>query len=273
MCVTAQPARINSTQTYVYATEMDGQPIHVCGYQNKATNTINNGGGNCMFLNFAGSDLQMVNGPEHTHRMMDDMTRDLPDLEYRLLSRGGSTRGFSYDISIQAYGDYTVILCQGPGEILSMLDQVPMIQRPPRSPALDQMIDFYMKAFPEDSFVLACFDGSVTPSHPITVSYKPRNENVLTIPGLDGHDGEVPTIGAPVYRDFSVAFAVLGVSLDHRPNYTDKIGDNWWLPSSLTGFKDNRFDGPNGDYVLPIDEIYSGREGRDLAGALLEALL
>ena len=267
MCVTAEPAIINSTRTYVYATELGGNPVHVCGYQNEAR-TLD--GGNCMFLNFAGSDLHLIRGPERTRNFMRDMTDELPELVYIERMRGGSfsfggTRGFS----VEDYGDYTVILAQEPGDILSVLDQVPARRRPAYSSRLRDMVDFYMSWFGQDSFVLACFDGSVKPKHPITVSYQPRNADVLTIPGLDGHDGKVPTVGAPVYRDFKVAFAVNGVQLPYTVWYNDHVAGMPWAPSSVTGFADNRPDGPNGDYVVSVEAVRAGLQGRALADVLL----
>lgn len=266
MCVTASPATIRSTRTYVHATDLGGGPVHVCGYQNQAQ-TFN--GGNCMFLNFAGTGLELVRGPELTHSFMRDMTMSLEELIYVPRMRGGSSYG-ARGISVETYGDYTVILAQQPGDILSVLSEVPANRRPQRTPQLEAMVGFYMSEFGQDSFVLACFDGLVKPQHPITVAYQPRNSDVLTIPGLDGHDGKVPAIGAPVYRDFRVAFAAAELELPHRVRYSDgSIAGTPWAPSSVAGFVDNRLDGPNGDYVVPISALRQGLNGRQLADALL----
>lgn len=272
MCVTANPAIIEGTRTYVHATTRGGESVHICGYQNKAeTQTSAFVGGNCMFLNFAGSDLKMVRGPERTSNFMQDITASLEELVEVPRMRGGVLSYGSWDIAVEEYGDYTVILAQQPGDILTKLNEVRPDRRPHRTPRLEAMISFYMSWFPLDSFVLACFNGKVEPKHPITVSYKPRNPEVLTIPGLDGHDGKIPQIGAPVYRNFRVAFGVEGYVLPHRVNYTDrKISSGLsWAPTSVAGFIDNRFDGPNGDYVVPIEAVRRGLTGRDLAAKLL----
>lgn len=266
MCVTANPASIRGTRAFVYATELDDSPVHVCGYQNQAR-TLD--GGNCMFLNFAGSNLELVRGPEHTRNFMRDMTVSLPELVISQGMRGGMFSNGSRSITVQKYGDYTVILAQGPGDILSALDEVEPSRRPARSSRLKEMVDFYMSWYPRDTFVLACFDGSVKPEHPITVSYTPRNARVLTIPGLDGHDGNVPLVGQPVYRDFRVAFAINGLPLAHRVQYTEGwIEEQPWAPSSVVGFVDNRR-GPNGDYVVPIQAVQRGLTGRRLADKLV----
>lgn len=264
MCVTSDLAFIEGTRTYVYATRLNSKPVHVCGYQNQAMSVE---GPNCMFLNFAGSNLQLVRGPERTRSFMEDMTAALPELAYA--DRGMRSGSYGRGITVESYGDYTVILAQGPGDILSALNQVPANRRPARNRQLQEMVNFYMSWFGRDSFVLACFDGRVQPQHPITVSYTPRDRSVLTIPGLDGHDGTVPTIGEPVYRDFRLAFGVEGVQLPINVYYNDKgVLGQPWAPSSVTGFTDNRSDGPNGDYVVPVKAVWRGLMGAQLAAAL-----
>ena len=219
-----------------------------------------------MFLNFAGSNLRLVRGPEKTVSFMDDMTAELPEL---VVSKGMMRGDYAtFGISVETYGDYDVVLASGPGDILSALEQVRPERRPVVTDELRAMTEFYMNWSPTHSFVLACFDGKANPRHPIVVSYKPHDPGVLTIPGLDGHDGRLPVPGAPVYRDFAVAFGVQGVSLPYPVRYKDTVNDQW-APSSVTGFRDNRLDGPNGDYVMPIHLIRRGYVGTGLAAALL----
>jgi len=266
MCVTAGPANIRGTRTYVYAATLDDAPVHVCGYQNEAESLA---GGNCMFLNFAGSNLALVRGPELTNGFMHDMTAGLEELVHTRSIRGGLFTLGARSMWVEDYGDYTVILAQEPNDILSALSQVPHHRRPVQDRELEAKIDFYMSRFGQDSFALACFDGAVKPQHPITVSYRPRDPQVLTIPGLDGHDGRLPEVGAPVFRGFRVAFAAQGLTLPHWVHYTQAgISGKRWAPSSVAGFVDNRFDGPNGDYVVPISALYAGLTGRELAAVL-----
>ena len=165
MCVTSGEASITGTQAYTCATrDGSGQLLHVSGYQNVAE-TI---GANCMFLNFPGRGLGLVRGPEHTTSLMQSITARLMELEYVPRMRGFSMeKGF--DIRVEEYGDYTVVLAQGPGNILGTLGQVPEYRRPAETPALRAMVDFYLASFPNDSFVLACFNGTAKPKHPITV--------------------------------------------------------------------------------------------------------
>jgi hypothetical protein len=265
MCVTSGPAFISGTKTYAYAAPAKGgEPQrHVCGYINTARSTS---GPNCMFLNFAGSDLRLVRGPERTQSFMGDMTAGLPELKPVERSRSGSYRSSS--IEVIDYGDYTTVTAQEPDDMLGVLDQVPLNRRPQRTPRLEAMVNFYMSYRSDDAFTLGCFDGNVKPKHPIVVSYTPHNPEVLTIPGLDGHDGKLPTVGAPVFRNFSIAFGVAGTQLPREVHYNDEV-DRAWAPSSITGFVDNREDGPNGDYVMPVRAVTAGYMGARLARELV----
>jgi hypothetical protein len=271
MRATPHAAHTEDTRTYVYATDLGNGPVHVCGYQNR---TLTRAGGNCMFLNFAGTNLKLVRGPERTRSFMRDVTAQLPELvltksrgRTRSL-RGGGSRG----VTIEDYGDYTIILAQQPEDILFALRRVPEDRRPARTRRLSEMINFYMSWCPLDSFALACFSGSAVPKHPIAVSYQPRNPKFLTIPGLDAYDGNLPRRGAPVERNFRVAFGVRGVRLPHAVNYRDAgVAGRPWAPSSVAGFVDNRKGGPNGDYVVPVDVVRRGRSGRALAKKLVAA--
>jgi len=133
MCVTSGRATIWGTRTYVYSTNLDGNPRHVCGYQNEA---VSQSGANCMFLNFAGSDLKTVRGPERTNTFMDDMTYRLPELVYVPRMRGGGGTFAPKGITVEDYGDYTLVIAQGPSDILGVLSQVPSNRRPVITPNL-----------------------------------------------------------------------------------------------------------------------------------------
>lgn len=266
MCVTTSPATIDRTRTFVNDTTLNGEAVHVCGYQNEARNI--SFGPNCMLLNFAGRDLKLVDGPEDTVYFMDDMTRGLPELVRvpRLRSAGLPTKGGA---RVQEYGDYTVVLAQDPRDLLQALKKVRLDRRPSETPALARMVEFYREFYPADSFVLACFNGSVKPKHPITVSYKPNDPTVLTAPGLDGHDGLVPRIGKPMKRDFTVAFAIEGVQLPHPVRYSDNVAGRPWAPATIAGFVDNRGDGRNRDYSVPKQAVLDGLTGLALAQQLV----
>jgi len=266
MPVTLKPAIVARTCTYVYATGLDKEGIHqvhVCGYQNKARSLD---GPNIMFLNFPGTNLQLVSGPEQTETVMKDITRRLPELRPDLSKRVGA---FSWNIRPEEYGTYTVVLAEGPEEILPALDQMPENRRLARSGQLRRAVEAYTSLKPQDSFAICCFDGKVKPGFPITVSYTPHNPRVLVAPGWDGLDGTLPMPGRLVRRDARVAFAIQGVSSPHAVYYEDELEYEPWAPQSVCGFVDNRPEGPNSDYVVPVDMVRAGLTGRALAATLL----
>jgi len=101
------------------------------------------------------------------------------------------------------------------------------------------------------------------------VAYVPLSDDVLFVPGLEGHDGKPPVIGAPVKRDIHVAFGISGITLQHHVGYSDpNLELLWWTPKSVTGFFDNRV-APNGDFVVPIDAIKEKLTGADLVMELI----
>lgn len=267
MCVTLRPAAIDSTQTYVYVppTPEGADPKHICAYQNTARSSMVN----CMFLNFAGSNLQPVQGPEHTVGVMNRVVAYLPELRPTpsdLLGGSRSRKG----ATVVDYGDYTLVYANSPGEIIAAIGTVRADRRPVSVPALADMAAFYGDFRPHDSFVLACFSGNVRPKHPIVVSYTPHNPDILTAPGLDGHNGRVPVPGTKMARDFTVAFGVYGTRLPFNVQH-DASTNTEWLPESVTGFVDNRREGLNQDYVVPIDVVKEGLAGPYLADQLLAA--
>jgi len=269
MCVTSAPARIVGTKTVTYATTLDDQPVHINFYQNQARNLSLEG--NCMFLNYPGTHLDMVEGPQHTLRLMDLMTAKLETLEkvepVRMMSFGGVSRDA---VTVHEYGDYTTILAQGPADILEAIEQVRPDRRPQRTDRLEQMVYFYMAMFPKDSFSLSCFSGQVEPTHPIAVSYRPRRPEMLTAPGLDGHDGNPPEIGQLMQRDFTVGFAVEGVTTGMPVHYYGSTGSEAWAPTSVAGFVDNRPLAHNLDYAVLKSDLREGYTGYRLASRLVE---
>lgn len=276
MCVTLGHAEITGTEVYGYvAPEVDGAVRHTVGYQNKAKNLTN--APNCMFLNYPGTDLQLVKPATHTHNLMSDVTSSLLEIIEVETSRSGGMPG-GRSVTIEEYGDYTIVRAQNPLDILDALKQVREDRRPVIDDRLVRMANHLARVKPHDSILMGCFDGQVRPKHPIAVSYLPNDPAVLAVPGLDGHNGGLPTIGAPVKRRFKVAFGVYGMPHGYRVYYRDKhTVSPLWAPERVVGFVDNRPHGPNGDYALPIDAITAKMDWADeastLAGQLLDSHL
>ncbi|HTE58395.1 MAG TPA: hypothetical protein VK694_06640 [Verrucomicrobiae bacterium] len=281
MCVTSGPAEINDTRVLTYVTYGSArhQPVHYSFYQNRASERVPGQGPNCMFLQFPTAHLEAVDGPNHTHDFMRDVTAGLPDLVYVPRMRGATLGGLATRSALGApvvveHGDYHLILCSSPSRILEALDQVPPSRRPAHTAQLEALAAWYGEWYPDHSFVLACFNGSANPRHPIAVRYVPNNDDVVFAPGLDGHTGNVPIIGQPIVRDFYVAFAVQGQQLpiSFRYQHGGFIIQPDWAPLpnlGVAGFHDNRFDAPNGDYTVAVDSLRQGASGHELVDVLI----
>ena len=259
MCVTSRPAAISRTSVFTLVTDeiRGGQPLHVTGYQNQVTNMSKTP--NCMFLHFpCTDDIQLVDGPQLTTNLMSHITGSLPAVVDFPRTRG--FRGLDPK-PVLKYGDYDVVVADDPGKILAAIEGVAQNRRPVVDDAFEHMVNWYWSRFPDYSFVLACFSGTVNPTHPIVVSYVPHSDDVVFAPGLDSHNGRLPVIGQLTTRDFRVAFGKSGVKLPI--NVRGLVGD-WWAPQTVTGFYDNRSEGANKDYVLAIDDLGVGQPGADL---------
>lgn len=272
MCVTLNPAEIASTNAYAYAgpENESGQARHFVGYQNTARNLSTMP--NCMFLNYPGTDLQLVQPAVHTRSLMDDMTASLREIVPSRKLRSSGMYG-SRSAVIEEFGDYTIVRAQSPHDILAILNEVREDRRPLIDGQLEAMADLFAQAKPYDSILMGCFDGQVKPKHPIVTSYIPHDPTVLAVPGLDGHDGFAPIIGAPVYRGFKLAFGVYGMPFGHQVHYRDGNINSSWAPERVVGFVDNRPNGRNGDYALPIEAITTEMDWDDEAQVLASQLL
>lgn len=267
MCVTFSPAKMGGTRAFTYATLSlhDHRASHISGYQNAATNLSR--GPNCMLLHYPGNDLQLVKGPEHTKRFMLDMTRQLTRLSNLnpLVTRSAQPRAAEAVI----YGDYDVVIAEQAADIEDAIETVQPDRRPHKSDKLMSVIDWYEHRFQDHCFVLACFDGSVDPTHPIVVEYVPHSDDVLFVPGLDGHDGDLPREGQDMQRDFRVAFGSDYTTLPIPVNYGDDVTDMRWAPTHVSGFYDDRRYGPNVDYVVPLEAINEGLNGPELVDVMV----
>lgn len=268
MCVSTSPAELGGTRAYTWHTL--GHPNsqrpswHVTAYQNFARNLSPDP--NCMLLHFPGSHLSLVRGPELTRQLMADVTWRLPELLPTPKFMG--SRGIS-ELRVEDYGDYTVVLAQYPSDILAALEQVPAHRRPKRTSKLEELVDWYRVNYPDYVFALACFAEGATPRHPIVVEYVPDSDDLLFIPGLDCHTGEIPQVGQMMQRDFRVAFGSELHPQKEQITYSDdQARGAYWAPNSVVGFYDND-QGPNKDYIVPLVSIEEGLTGRELLDVLV----
>lgn len=220
-----------------------------------------------MLLHYPGNELELVYGPERTNQFMNDMTRHLARLSGHnpLVMRSGVLRS----AAAMVYGDYDVVVAEQAADFAEALATVQPDRRPAMTSRLEEMFDWYEHRFPDHCFVLACFDGSVKPTHPIVVEYVPHSDDVLFVPGLDGHDGNLPREGQDMKRDFRVAFGSDFATLPISVRYSDDVAEMRWAPNHVSGFYDDRRDGPNLDYIIPIEAINAGFNGRELIDVMV----
>lgn len=269
MCVTTNIATMDQSQVFTMVTNQlhGGQPVHVTAYQNRALNLSD--APNCMILHFPSQGkVELVQGAQSTVGLMTSITAGLSPLvpNHSRGSRTFRSAGESHTAHVEEYGDYHVVIAEYATDMLKVIKQVPAKRRPPITGQLQALVEWYGKKFPDYTFVLACFDGAVRPTHPIMVSYVPDNDDVVYCPGLDGHDGTIPEIGQTIKRDFKVAFAACDITLPHNVSYKQSA---WWIPTSVAGFYDNRTDAPNGDYVVPLLNLQEGFDGQELVSDLV----
>ena len=269
MCVTSAPATLSGPLAFT-SVVFDDTPetTHFSGYQIGADNMARGDAGNCVLLHVPGKLIGTVAGPERTRHMMTDMTAGLRPLVEIPVFRGGrrSIGASSAQTRVETYGEYDVVLSSSAIAIPDALSSVSEARRPKVDAKFARLIRWYESNYSDHSFVLACFNGSVNPKHPIVYSYHPNNDDMLHIPGLDAHTGEPPRLGERIARNFRVAFSVQrDVPQPIRVHYQDPLAQSaWWAPDTVAGFWDNRGDAPNADYTASLEDLLNGQSGRFL---------
>lgn len=247
--------------TYALFDTTDPRSNRISFYQNQAQSLVP--GGNCMILHYPGDNLELVRGPEMTTRLMSDMTSMLPSIvpTFQFRGGGGVAKGMT---RVETYGDYDIVISERASVMLEALDQVSPARRPEVTNALKALLGWYQVHYSDHSFVLACFNGGANPTHPIVVEYVPLNDDIIVVPGLDCHTGEIPVVGALIERSIRVAFGVAESSQPFEVNYRDGCGEERWAPKNVTGFFDNRSSAPNMDYGIAVVDASHGFAGREL---------
>jgi hypothetical protein len=268
MCVTFGPALMTGTMagTYVLRPDEDGRHLHRTFYQNRADSYSNTP--NCMLLAIpAVGGVRLVRGPETCTGVMEALTAELPELAPVPRMRGMSfASDDAFSFSIVEYGDYTVVLANNATHILDALAEVREDRRPVDNDELQKQLLWHAFYAAQDVIVLACFDGTVKPTHPIVVEYEPREPEWATIPGYDAHDGMPPVYDKEIPRDFKLFFGMEGAELPLKPwRHIPRPGS--LAPDSVVGFHDNRV-WHNRQYQVPVAAIEAGLHGAALAGTL-----
>lgn len=275
MCVTSGLAQVGLTRAFTHASmptpEQGTQWVHYTGYQVSARNLTKRA--NCLFLHFPCQGTPWIVDPEvvHTQHLMEDITRGLPVTGNPLEMFSSTSRTGA---NMVEHGDYYVVLTGSPNQIPEALSQIPeAAHRPIVDEAFENLVEWYERRFPGDGFVLVCFNDNIQPNHPILVGYTPDNDDVLFVPGLEGHDGNgIPSVGKPMRRNIKVAFSVEELDLPHPVLHRNRLSAKQfddWAPKSVSGFWDRREFGGNFDYAVPLLDLQEGMNGSELLSDLV----
>lgn len=269
MCISAAPAEFSGTTGYLGERSLDGETIHVIGYQNRPTNLSL--GPNAMLLHFPSkepmSDQNVIDMGERSGDLMKDWReRITPSVRSKGLSRG---LDFIATNSVQIFdtGIYTVVLSSEPSKIYDALERVPSDKRPQIS---RELLEWYKKNFPNWSVALCCFKETAdTKADPLFWWYKPIDESKLLFPAIDCHTGGVPDMNESVYTDHVIVMNSDQWSDDGKAQKLPKSWmDDYEIPEiSRKFFPDEmRIIGRqstqrmiNGDFMITADSLHEQR--------------
>jgi hypothetical protein len=267
MTITLHPTIVGEIQTFSYATLLSEDPRteHVAGFQLSASSQSDTV--NCLFMHVPGNELEIVTEAAQTKHFMTAVTGMLPSLEPIATRPGGKL--LKTDILMMS--PYYCGVAESPHEILKRLRNIPEHSRPVVDTHLAELVLWFTQEFTSYGFVMICWRGYLSMQSPVIIKYVPNNDDVLFAPGIVATDGELPKIGTPSERNQRVSFAVEGYEQPFRVHYHEPldVASTFWAPSDVTGFFDNRNDGNNSDYLIPIASLQSDRSGWELIDELI----
>jgi hypothetical protein len=166
-----------------------------------------------------------------------------------------STRGGGEVKVFKGFDDglYDVVMAESASLIESVIDKVDAQKRPVINSELYAQLD---KLYPNWVWLLFCFsEADSGKAGGALITYTSQYPDLIILPGLDGHSGEVETGDVDVDHTIilgSDAFTAAGVSRNHwvRANAP-------WLPESIIGsiIKDPM---PQGDFLFLAAEVEAG---------------
>jgi hypothetical protein len=266
MCCSLHPANFSETLLYAAETELKGTLVHVLGYQNQAENLTT--GPNAMLLPIP-AKTPMGHGNAVDMRAAKNVLKDYqtaitPRTRSMSFSKGMRSDYDSLDeVQVFDHGSYTIALSQDASAIPGALDRVPVEKRPPGNQAI---FDAYAKLYPDWSFALCCWDGSVK-AEPMLWWYEPKDTDSLFLPTLDAHDGRPPKVGHRVDVDHTVLVGSLLRPSGYNVWFTDfhgeKVTNDLLAPFLATRIVGKQIDQtmPNGDFRYPLDKLKTGQGG------------
>jgi hypothetical protein len=279
MCMSVSPGiPVRFSNTVLYAAEIidpNGELVHVLGYQNKVQNGVGPRSwigrlfsrqltGNAMILAFPAipksmTDENILVTRQYPH-ILQDMAKALtpkPRSLGRSLGVNSFCQGIPPVVQIFESGIYTVVLAQDPKAIPEALHQVPEAKRPSLNP---ELFDAYARWYPDWTIALCCFNTREEKlGDPLLWWYKPMNPDVLFLPGLDGHTGDLPDLNATVDIDHTIAVGSHQMKRGIPIYYQDELSNTIqpYLLDQLIGTQLlSRM--PNGDFYCEVNDVRKG---------------
>ncbi|MCX4971814.1 hypothetical protein [Streptomyces sp. NBC_00620] len=263
MCVSMDRADFSGTTLYAGRLRHPAHGlIHVLGYQNTVVNLAD--GPNAMLLHLptyrmSRDNFLSVGRSSDVLERMVEAVRPAARADDGIAWMGWDT---APEVEVFEHDIYTVLLARDPAALPAALAEVPAHKRPRLSEAL---LRFYGERCPGYALAVCCFDNAqAAQAKPLLMWYPPIDPDVLTLPAVDCHTGEVPDLDSEVAVDHWVLFG------------TDEAPEGWgfpvaygegmrhklrrFLPGAVVG---RRFEGalPNGDFAIGHDDLLAGELG------------
>jgi hypothetical protein len=261
MCVSMGQAEFSGTTLYCGRLHHPEHGlVHVVGYQNTAANLAD--GPNAMLLHLPTYAMNRNNFLSVGHssdvmKRMVDAVRPAP-----VVTRGGMLWMGSVPagvVEIFEHDVYTVLLARDPRAVPAALAEVPPHKRPELQGSL---MEFYAERYPGYAIAVCCFDNAqAEQAKPLFLWYPPIDPDLLTLPALDCHTGDVPDLDSPVPVDHWVLFgtdaapAGWGNPVKYGSGLPHRLRE--FLPDTVVG---DYFGGGlrNGDFAITHDDLLAG---------------
>lgn len=265
-CCSLAPASFSATKGLASETRMNGKVVHLLGYQNRALNKSTASGGNAMLLPIPAKPGTMTErnilNTRFAPNILDDMAKLFPEesTDRQLTLRDGIAKaGGSGFVHVFQSDIYTIVLAQNAQDLPAALSRVPEAKRPRMNKAI---FDAYAKWYPNHTFALCCFNNrDAAVAKPMLWWYEPIDKEKLFFPGLDEHDGSVPSMKSRVSVDHALAFSTPAFTHANGREvlYTDKLAPflKDVLPVRIQG---ERLKGtmPQGDFSVDLPALRQG---------------
>jgi hypothetical protein len=198
--------------------------------------------------------------------VLDDMWLAAPKFEERVTRGGlfGVAKGGS--VTVFDMGKYTWVAATraDPQQVSAALETVRQDRRPQ---AGEQLIDFYLRTWPDDALAIACFSqagGEAT--EPAAIEYVPQDWDILRMPAVDAH-GEIPGFDRPVTVNHRLIIGTDEFGVGGRVTYRERGRMDprlrEVLPERVVGAELLQVPMANGDFYVDFGRFTQGSDGSE----------